>query len=171
MPAARAEMQGLTRSQNSLHTKEIAMKYHRSYNNVPVILRLFGIFLLITILIYSLAYLSGEWLPNYNLRIVSLGICQNKGELYIESALPQNTNLGYICGQAEGTSWMKVSFYIFYENSVVLSLEQKIEPGKFYINLPQNDDMLNKLSSGKYRLEARSGRLIIAQTEFDLYEN
>lgn len=144
------------------------MKQYRKYNNFPIIMKLSGVFLLFMGGLLLLLYLSGEWLPNYDLQIKRLGICKHASSSEIETSIPISTKPLYICGQSSGTTWMKINFYVFHNDSVVLFFDQKIEPGNFFLEIPRRNGNLNLLAEGKYRIEARSGRLIVAQSEFEV---
>lgn len=118
------------------------------------------ILLLIGLLLLSL-YLSGEWLPSYDLHVTSVGVCTSKSPLTIELSVSASTEPIYLCGRAEGTTFLNADFLLFKDNSLIYRGSYKLEPGEFFFELPVNDV---RLTSGTYRVDATFGRLTIAQS-------
>lgn len=144
------------------------MSYHseRLPYVVPVLKAVLLILLFMCLLLLIL-YLSGEWLPTYDLHITSVTVCTSQSELTPQSLITTKTTSLYICGKAEGTTFRNTDFLLFRDNALIYREEYRLEPGEFFFQLPLDD---LKLSSGSYRIDAAFGRSVIAQSTFEVSE-
>lgn len=118
-------------------------------------------------LIVLLAYLSGQWLPNYDLQVIELGACQNSTDFSPQAVLPVSAEQIYLCGRTTGTTFLNVVIYVFKDDSVIYQVSTKLEAGSFFIRFPKPEPIDSYLP-GQYRVEVRPGRSIIAQAKFEI---
>ncbi len=135
---------------------------------LPLILKLGGVFLLFTGIVVFIAYLGGEWLPNYDLHIVELGVCENNSELIMQSRFSQKVQQLYVCGKADGTTFQHGYFYVFFNDSVIYQQRVRIELGEFFWKIPKLKDSLISYQNGQYRIEIYEDKLKTAQASFTI---
>lgn len=119
--------------------------------------------MLITGLVVLIAFTTGQWLPNYDAKIVGFGTCATDTEFKVQSVFIAGVEPVYICGKTEGTTFRNVVIYVFSNEQVIYLGRIGIEPGYFYLKFPNS---LHQV--GRYRAEVRQEKLIVFKTEFEI---
>ena len=121
----------------------------------------------------GIGYVTNQWWPSYDARVVQLGICLTSDlPLKIVDILPDTLDQVYICGHVEGTTILPVSITLFNEDEFKFQVNETLKPGDFFVELqPWKFDVSSPTGQdyfypGQFRIRISRMRGTVAEAEF-----
>ena len=123
--------------------------------------------LCLLVVLLTIGYFTGLWVPSYNAEIVELGICLHNSQYVPVQSFPNNTNQVYLCGKLQGTTYRTGALYLFYEESVIYQDDVRLALGTFFAPIALENQTFKP---GHYRAEIGYAHQILAQTQFTVVD-